>query len=130
MLRYTMPGETGVGLSVDALGRLAQVEGPLALRQALLLMLATRPGERLGRPEFGCALDRLVFEPNDATTAGLAIRLVADAIERLEPRAEIVELDAGPDADDPSVLRIALTFRDRQGGAEDRLALSVNLAGA
>lgn len=130
MLRYVMPGEDDApGLRV-AHGRLDVAEGVAGLRQALALLLATRPGERPERPDFGCPLDSLVHEPNDGATAGLAIRLVRDAVARFEPRAEITALDALPDPADPSVLRISLAFRDRGGAGDGALDLPVMLEGA
>src|ERR1017187_1926252 len=64
------------------------------MRQALLLLLSTRPGERVMRPDYGCPLKGLGFEPNDDTTAGMAIGYIRRAIERWEPRVRIVRLDA------------------------------------
>ena len=46
------------------------------------------------RPTYGCYLRRLLFAPNDDTTAGLAIHYVRSAIERWEPRIDILALDA------------------------------------
>jgi hypothetical protein len=72
----TSAGEgEGSGLRVDAKGDLETVEDDSAVRQAILLLIATRPGERVMRPAYGCDLQRLVFSPNDDTTAGLAITL-------------------------------------------------------
>ena len=45
-----------------------------SIRQAILLLFSTRPGERVMRPDYGCDIHRLVFSPNDDTTAGLARR--------------------------------------------------------
>ncbi len=57
-------------------GRVATVSGDASVRQSLMLLLATLPGERVMRPDYGCPLHRIVFAPNDATTAGLAIHYV------------------------------------------------------
>ena len=56
-----------------------------AVRQALFLLLSTTPGERLMRPGYGSRLHRLVFAPNDDTTAGLAIHYVRQAIAAGSP---------------------------------------------
>ena len=111
-------------------GRLETVKGIAELRQALLMLLSTQPGERAMSPEFGCPLNRLAFEPNDATTAGMAIRLVSDAIERHEPRAMIDFLDANPNPDDPACLLIELHYRDLRDNSVDSLSLSVPLDAA
>lgn len=114
-LRFAGAGFTGVpdGLTVTATGSVSMVEGDDCVRQALVMLLGTAPGERLMRPEYGCHLRRLAFAPNDQTTAGLAIHYVRQAIERWEPRVEIVDLDAGADPDDEALLVVRLRYRVR-----------------
>jgi phage baseplate assembly protein W len=99
------------------------------VRQALLLLLTTRPGERVMRPDYGCELHRLVFSPNDDTTAGLAIHYVRRAIVRWEPRVEIVRIDAGRDPGEPGRLAIRLDYRLRSTRELDRLTFTLDLAG-
>ena len=103
------------------------VEGAAAVRQSIILLLSTRPGERVMRPDYGCDLHRLVFEPNDATTAGLAIHYVRRALTRWEPRVEILHLDAGPHPDDAGRLDIALDYRVRAVRLTDRVVFPVTL---
>lgn len=110
-------------------GRLVSLQGIDALRQSLRLLLLTRPGERAMRPDFGCPLHELCFEPNDATTAGLAIRMVADSVAQHVPNAEILALDAGPDPRNDAMLRILLHVRDRQSGETGEMSLDVDLTG-
>ncbi|HEY4025271.1 MAG TPA: GPW/gp25 family protein [Candidatus Dormibacteraeota bacterium] len=117
------------GLGVTAQGGLASVEGEESVRQAILLLLTTTPGERVMRPEYGCDLHRLAFAPNDATTAGLAIHFVRRAIERFEPRVEVSRVDAGADPDDPARLDIWLEYRVRSTQRTDAITLSVDLGG-
>lgn len=116
-----------VGLATTPSGGLATVSGAAAVRQSIMMLLSTMPGERVMRPDYGCPLHRIVFLPNDDTTAGLAIHYVRDAILRFEPRAEIVHLDAGREA--PQILRIDLEYRVRSTLESDRISLSVDLAG-
>ena len=42
------------------------------IRQLILQILFTAPGERLNRPNFGAGVKRLVFAPNSEGTASLA----------------------------------------------------------
>ena len=132
MLGFNFPGQGDerTGLRLAAGGRLEAVQDIAELRQALMMLFSVRPGERPMRPEFGCSLDRLAFEPNDATTAGLAMRLVIDAITNHEPRAEVESIDAGPDPEDRARLRIELTYRDRRSGTADRLSVVLPLDGS
>ena len=89
------------------------VEGDAAIRQAILLLLSTTPGERVMRPDYGSRLHRLVFAPNDDTTAGLAIHYVRQALRRWEPRVDVLDVDAGPDPDTPSRLTVRVRYRVR-----------------
>jgi phage baseplate assembly protein W len=108
-------------------GGLQLVSGDAAVRQSIMLLLTTIPGERVMRPDYGCPLHRLIFWPNDATTAGLAIHYVRQAIRRFEPRVQIAHLDAGPDPNDPAVLLITLEYRVRETGTVDRIDAQVGL---
>ena len=119
-------GQTG-GLVLTSAGALAMVDGDEAVRQALLLLLSTTPGERVMRPGYGSRLHRLIFAPNDATTAGLAIHYVKEAIRRWEPRVDVLDVDAGADPDEPWRLLIQLEYRVRASLATGTLGLTVAL---
>ncbi|MBL6278157.1 GPW/gp25 family protein [Micromonospora fiedleri] len=120
------PGRSG-GLGLTAAGGLAMTDGDETVRQALFLLLSTTPGERLMRPGYGSRLHRLVFAPNDDTTAGLAIHYVRAAIARWEPRIDVLDVDAGPDPDDAWRLVIRLDYRIRASLTPGQLVFSVDL---
>ncbi len=121
--------EDHAGLSASPAGRIEMVRGADAIRQSLMLLLSTRPGERIMRPDYGCDLARLVFSPNDDTTAGLAIHYVRRAVERFEPRVVILAIDAGPAPDAPDRLEVVLDYRPKLGGPAQRLVAAVPLEG-
>jgi uncharacterized protein len=129
--RYLHPqidaSEKEAGLTLTATGSLAMVEGQASVRQAVMLLLTTVPGERVMRPDYGCELHRLIFLPNDATTAGMAIHYVRQAIDRWEPRVEILALDAT--RAEPSKLVIMLEYRVRATQRVDGLNLPIDLSG-
>jgi len=108
----------------------AMVSGDDSVRQALLLLLSTIPGERVMRPTYGSELHRLVFAPNDQTTAGLAIHYVRRAVSRWEPRVDIVDVDAGPHPDLPDQLVIRLDYRVRATGVDGTLTHLLDLTGS
>ncbi len=131
-LRFRHPslaGDQPAGLRLSNRGSLDMIAGDALVRQAIHLLLTTRRGERVMRPDFGCELDRLLFLPNDPTTAGLAIHYVGQAIQRWEPRIEILDLDAFPDPRDATRLEISLEYRVAASGTEDALNVSMSLAG-
>jgi uncharacterized protein len=116
------------GLTLAPRGAIAMVEGDDSVRQSILLLLSTMPGERVMRPEYGCNLHRLVFAPNDDTTAGLAIHYVRQALERWEPRIEILKLDAGRNPQAPALLDITMEYRVLATQRVTGLMVSLNLA--
>ncbi|ABA90125.1 phage baseplate outer wedge protein (acidic lysozyme), putative [Syntrophotalea carbinolica DSM 2380] len=127
------PGDAPRGLRLGSTGNIAMADDGRAVRQSILLLLSTRPGERLMRPDYGCWLHRLVFAPNDAGTAGLAIHYVGQALRRWEPRVAILKLEAGANLHgkgDTSTLDIVLEYRVRRTLWEERLALGYDLHGA
>jgi phage baseplate assembly protein W len=117
------------GLQVATSGRIDMVDADASVRQAVLLLLTTRPGERVMMPTYGCDLYQLIFAPNDATTAGLAIHYVRRALERWEPRIDILELDASQSPFDPARLDIRLGYRVRPTLNEEQLMLQLQLMG-
>lgn len=116
-------------MSLSPRGGIAMVDDHNSVRQAILLLLSTTPGERIMRPEYGCQLRRLVFSPNDETTAGLAIHYVRQALDRWEPRIDVLRLDAGRNPDQPEQLNIHLEYRVRATQQLDTATFALNLAG-
>jgi len=105
------------GLQIDAGGRVELVAGPAAVRQGLLLLLSTSPGERVMRQDWGC----------DDTTAGLAIHHVRQAITRFEPRVTLLAVDARRVVDEPGQLEIVVEYRLRATLEHDRLSFALDL---
>lgn len=129
---FAIPGfddDVAPGLRLDARGRLATVDDAASIRQALLLLLSTRPGERVNRPAYGCHLWRLAFEGADDTTAGLAIHYVTQAVETWEKRVKILEVVAQVPEDDPSLLEVRMTYRIQSTLATDAVAVAVPTQG-
>ena len=58
------------------------------------MVLLTAPGERLMRPQFGCRIWDLLFEPVNANLLGLMAQAVRDALAQWEPRIEVEDVDA------------------------------------
>jgi uncharacterized protein len=116
------------GITTTASGMIAMVSEEASIRQAVLLLLSTTPGERVMRPDYGCELSSLVFAPNDESTAGLAIHYVRQALLRWEPRIEILKIDARRAADQDARLDIQLEYRVRSLQLEDSVGISLDLA--
>lgn len=67
---------------VDARGRTAAASYPSHVRNLIEQLLFTTPGERVNRPDFGCGLLGLVFEP-DSVELAAAVQIAAEgALQR------------------------------------------------
>ena len=120
---------TGTGcafpLRVQPNGRLAMTSGTALLEQAMRITLATYPGERPMRPEFGSRLRDFVFEPTTGETRRAVAVEVRTTLDRWEPRVEIdgVEVTEGPGGD--GLLHIEVHYRVRD--TADPLLLQLDL---
>ncbi|NLT72585.1 MAG: GPW/gp25 family protein [Chloroflexi bacterium] len=98
---------------LDHRGRIATVAGEDEIEQSIRIILTTSPGQRVMRPEFGCRLNEIVFAPNNAQTAAQAERFVRLALGRWEPRIQVEQVTAAPDAHEPARLQIELRYTIR-----------------
>jgi phage baseplate assembly protein W len=107
----------GVGIAfppqLGPTGGLALVSDVTEIEQAIHLILATAPGERPMRPDFVCGIHDYVFAPADATTAGHVAYEVTVALERWEPRVDLVDVRVAVAPDEPSTLYITVVYTMR-----------------
>ena len=100
-------------LQVDRRGGIALARDETDIEQAIELILATAPGERPMRPEFGCGVHDFVFDSIDATTVGRMELAIRDALDRWEPRVfvETVEFNLDEVADGRLIIDIGYRVR-------------------
>ena len=63
------------------------------------------------RPEFGCRIWDLLFEPVTANLLGLMAQAVRDALTQWEPRVIVETVDTVPDPHDSAVVSIRIGYR-------------------
>jgi len=104
----------GVGwafpVGVDERGGIALTALDANIEQSIRIILLTAKGQRVMRPEFGCDLHELLFAHNDASTAGLAVHYVKEALNMWEPRIQLLDVRASTDPAQPSRLLIAIRY--------------------
>ena len=118
------------GLSVEPgaeQGRLAWRSGHAALRDCLLNILLTRPGERLMRPNFGAGLRDFIHLPNNGPTRALLADAALRALVRDGPRILVDEVHALADARSPSRVNLSVRYRLRATGRSERFDLALDL---
>ena len=102
--------------AVDGRGRTADADYAAHVRDMVELLLFTTPGERVMRPDFGCGLLDLTFEPNSPELAAtLQISIQAQLQRWLGDVVTPVALDV---ASEDNVLRITVSYVLRATGAQ------------
>ncbi|MCB0206637.1 MAG: GPW/gp25 family protein, partial [Anaerolineae bacterium] len=87
----------------------------------------TRPGERLMRPDFGCGLDRYLFEPNSVSTLRLIQEEVKTALARWEPRITLEDVVVATNPEDPRAVDITIVYTLIATRQRERVGISVAL---
>lgn len=85
------------------------IDGIDHLRQSILDILSTYPGERIMRPEYGSRLRDLIDRPVNAQWLADLYHEVAYAIHRWEPRVRVLRVAATMDT--PGHVTLDLTLR-------------------
>ena len=111
----------------DADGALGWPALEISVRDALRVILATRPGEQLMRPDFGGGLDALLHEPNTLETRRRVRDLVQESIERWEKRIALDRVEVWEVEGDPTQLRVEIGYRLVRSGAAASMALAMQL---
>jgi phage baseplate assembly protein W len=82
----------GLPLRLDSGGSIVLSEAEKNIQQAIWVILATAPGERVMRPDFGCGIHRQVFAVNDANTIGQVKQDTQHALTIWEPRIDVIDV--------------------------------------
>jgi phage baseplate assembly protein W len=106
---------TGIAfpLGIDHGGGLALAGGAQDVEQAMSIILSTAPGERPMRPEFGCGVHDYVFDVLDARTLGRMEAEIRQALERWEPRIDVLDVDFDVGVTGGGRLPITIEYRMR-----------------
>jgi phage baseplate assembly protein W len=105
-------------LGVDARGGIALARRDQELEQAIRLILATYPGERPMRPEFGSRLRDYVFRSATIDTAAELAQEVEIALLRWEPRVVVDAVNVTVDPEERNRLYIDVYYSVK--GTNDR----------
>jgi phage baseplate assembly protein W len=108
----------------DAQGRIHQeTDFDHHVRQLIMQVLMTAPGERVHRPDFGCGVKRLVFAPGGEISALLARSIIHQSLSKWLPNAITIQ-NVDVQAKD-STLLITIVYVVRASGERRYLNLEV-----
>jgi uncharacterized protein len=96
--------------------------GAALVRQSIVLILDTDPGERVMRPDFGCGLRRFLMEPNTPSTRAAIAREVDAALRAFEDRIELQAVDVTP-TDDAATVLVTIAYAHVRDRSPARLEL-------
>lgn len=97
-------------LRVDSRGGLALSRSNDDVDEAIRLIVGTAQGERPMRPEFGCGIHEYVFESIDAYTLGRIDYEIRVALDRWEPRIDVVDIEFDTSEAEVGKLVIEITY--------------------
>lgn len=115
-------------VGLDGRGGIAMTKQEGGIEESIRIILGTPQGERRMRPMFGSRIHELVFAPNNASTWGLMQQYVEEALAWWEPRIEVLNVDAAPDAGDASRLLVNILYKVKATSDERALVYPFYLA--
>jgi len=95
-------------------GRVLLTEYEIDIRQSILIILETSPGERVMRPSFGCGIHDMVFEALDSTTLQRIASVVDESLRRYEARIDVIGVDVDEAATAEGKLLVSVEYRVRK----------------
>jgi phage baseplate assembly protein W len=103
-----MPVNLDYPLRFDGRGRTASAGSEEYVRDLIEQVLFTAPGERVNRPDFGCGVARLVFEPNSSVLAATSQFLVQGALQQW--LSGLITVDTVEVESEDSALRVTVKY--------------------
>ena len=113
--------------TINSSGQLAYAEDEQSVREVMLNILLTRPGERLMRPTFGAGLMDFIHQPNNQTTRHLIGDVIKKSLDQWEPRVEVEKVEVLPDPENVSEVHINVRYHMRHTMGPMELNLTLTL---
>lgn len=80
------------------------------IKEAILIVLNTAPGERVMRPEFGCGIQNYVFSVINSSNLVMIENEVKRSLTLYEPRIELQEVKAEVDESEDGRLIVSIDY--------------------
>ncbi len=97
-------------VQMNARGGILLNTGVDEINASLRMIIGTAQGERVMRPQFGCRIWDLLFQPIDANTIGQIEVAVREAIQQWEPRIDLVEVKPVPDPEHDGLVNVEISY--------------------
>ncbi len=100
-----------------------------SVRQSIEVILRTRPGEQLMRPNFGGGLENFLQQSNNLTTRRRIQAAITDSLNLWEKRILLHRVDVEEVLEQPTHLRIEIVYQIKRSGLMQQLGLTMEMEG-
>jgi hypothetical protein len=95
------------------IGTVVMTSDEADIQLSLQILLSTRQGERVMVPDYGCNLDKMVFEPMTTTFKTYISEMIRTAILYYEPRIDLNSVKIDDSRETEGVILIILDYTVR-----------------
>jgi phage baseplate assembly protein W len=100
-------------MTVDHTGSVRLTDSADDIDRSIQIVLITAPGERVMRPQFGCRIWELLFEPVTPNLLGLIAHAVRQAVAQWEPRVDVEAVTPEVDVNDSALVHVHIAYKVR-----------------
>lgn len=100
-------------IQTDALGNIVFSSGEENIRESMWIILSTARSERMMRPELGCGIHELVFEPINIGTMRSIEANVQETLTFFEPRIDVINVNVSDKEANQGKLLVSIDYRIR-----------------
>lgn len=108
-------------ISIDDNGNFTLVSEDEDIKEAILIILNTSPGERVMRPEFGCGIHNYVFSVINNSNLKLIEEEIEKALILYEPRIVLENIQISVDENEGSKLIISIEYNVKSSNSRHNL---------
>jgi len=109
-------------------GRLTYPTLEQSVRDSIRIILSTRPGEQLLRPQFGAGLQNFLEDGNTVATRRRIEAAIKDNLTAYEARAAFDRIDVDPVDGAPGQVHIQIFYRLLRTGAAQQTGLTMRVS--
>ena len=98
------------------------------VREAIRIILTTRPGEQLMRPRYGAGLQNFLDNGNNVTLRRQIQTAILDNLQNYENRITVDAVDVDPVPGSPSELTVQIHYRLLRTNQSQQLGVTLQVA--
>lgn len=96
------------------------------VRQQLIDALTTNQGERVMRPDWGCDIQAILFDPSDSLERSDAASYIRDRLTNLVPRALVMAVEVKVADTQPNLVYIDVQYKTSNYSPATTLSVEMN----